>query len=213
MTEYLTYSVYYIVIYMILSPILSNKNLSLGNVRILVIIFVRYRTARCRRPLRRGACRLLCVFKAPLRKGSCQSVKDWLRGRKRICYIKLSKGAPNQCVIGFSARVLHILNISVTIVGEVLAASRRRERSFLCSKSLVRWTKSELHRENNTLYGKNVPVPRATARVAPTNSTDTIAIQIRSGTERFFHAILSARPKLSIFNFQFSIFNRSSRFP
>ena len=74
--------------------ILSNKNLSLGNVRILVIIFVRDRTARCRRPLRRGACRLQCVFKAPLRKGSCQSVKDWLRGRKRICYIKLSKGAP-----------------------------------------------------------------------------------------------------------------------
>ena len=37
--------------------ILSNKNLSLGNVRILVIIFVRDRTARCRRPLRRGACR------------------------------------------------------------------------------------------------------------------------------------------------------------
>ena len=35
----------------------------------------------------------------------------------------------------FSARVLHILNISVTFVGEVLAASRRRERSFLCSKT------------------------------------------------------------------------------
>ena len=67
--------------------ILSNKNLSLGNVRILVIIFVRDRTARCRRPLRRGACRLQCVFKAPLRKWSCQSVKDWLRGRKRCCFI------------------------------------------------------------------------------------------------------------------------------
>ena len=40
-----------------------------------------------------------------------------------------------ECGIGLSARVLHILNLSVTFVGEVLAASRRRERSFFAQKA------------------------------------------------------------------------------